>query len=165
MKKEYLFEELIYKAASYCSTCEHCISEVEAKLIAWGAVDSIREKVIDKLIAENFIDEKRYCLFYVKDKFRLNKWGKIKISFSLKSKGLGRSLIADALEIIDENEYEAMLFELLNSKLGSLKYESEYEKHGKLFRFAQGRGFENNLIERVIRRIDKNMEFDFNESC
>lgn len=155
MKKEYTLEELVYKAASYCSICEHCVSEVEAKLIAWGAAESDKDKVVDRLIEENFIDEKRYCSFFVKDKFRFNKWGKIKIAFNLKSKGLDRTLIAEALELIDDNEYEELLSAMLKSKLESLKYSSEYEKQGKLFRFAQGRGFENNLIERAIRGIDK----------
>jgi len=44
-----------------------------------------------------------------------------------------------------------MLASILKTKLGSLKYTSEYEKQGKLFRFAQSRGFENNVIERVLR--------------
>ena len=35
MKKEYTFNELLHKAASYCSISEHCISEVNDKLKAW----------------------------------------------------------------------------------------------------------------------------------
>lgn len=160
MKKDYSLEELIYKAASYCSLCEHCISEVETKLSAWGASDSERDKVIDRMIEENFIDEKRYCAFFVKDKFRFNKWGRKKIAYSLKSKGLDRYLIEDALVLIDEEDYDELLFELLKSKLRGLKYESEYEKQGKLFRFAQSRGFENKFIERAIRKIDTDFELE-----
>jgi hypothetical protein len=29
MKKEYSFDELLHKAASYCSISEHCTSEVQ----------------------------------------------------------------------------------------------------------------------------------------
>ena len=158
MKKDYSLEELIYKAASYCSLCEHCISEVETN--GWGATDSDKDKVIDRMIEENFIDEKRYCAFFAKDKFRFNKWGRIKIAYSLKSKGLDRYLIEDALALIDEEAYDELLLELLKSKLRGLKYESEYEKQGKLFRFAQSRGFENKFIERAIRKIDKDFELE-----
>ena len=160
MKKEYALEELIYKAASYCSMSEHCISEVEAKLKAWGASESDSDKVIDRMIQENFIDEKRYCAFFVKDKFRFNSWGKIKIAFQLKSKRLDRTLIAEALELIEENDYQEMLLELLKSKLKGLKYDNNYEKQGKLFRFAQGRGFENNLIAKAIKKIDTTLELE-----
>jgi regulatory protein len=89
----------------------------------------------------------------VKDKFRFNKWGKIKISYALKQKGLSNDLITAALATIDDGEYEEMLASLLKTKLAGLKYEFEYEKQGKLFRFAQSRGFENNVIERVLRNL------------
>ena len=153
MKKEYSLEELLHKAASYCSISEHCISEVEEKLNAWGVSVGDKQKIIDRLISEDFINEMRYCNYFVKDKFRFNKWGKIKISFALKGKGLENNLISEALNTIDDGEYEEMLASILKTKLVGLKYEYEYEKQGKLFRFAQSRGFENNVIERVLRNI------------
>jgi len=153
MKKEYTLEELLHKAASYCSISEHCVLEVEDKLTAWGVADEDKKKIIDRLKSEDFINEKRYCTYFVKDKFRFNKWGKIKISYSLKAKGLDKEVVQNAMSTIDDGEYEELLASLLKTKLVGLKYEFEYEKQGKLFRFAQSRGFENNVIERVIRNI------------
>jgi len=153
MKKEYTLEELLHKAASYCSISEHCISEVEDKLNAWCIECDDKAKIINRLIDEDFINEKRYCAYFVKDKFRFNKWGKVKISYALKQKGLSDELINAALQTIDEGEYDEMLAALLKTKLTGLKYEFEYEKQGKLFRFAQSRGFESNVINRVIRNI------------
>lgn len=153
MKKEYSFEELLHKAASYCSISEHCISDVEDKLTAWGMTEDKKHKIIDKLIEDDFINEKRYCIAFTKDKFHFNKWGKIKISYSLKQKGLDSKLIDMALKSIDEGEYEEMLAVLLKNKLKTIKWEYEYEKMGKLFNFAQSRGFESNVIDRVIRTL------------
>lgn len=153
MKKEYTLDELLHKAASYCSISEHCVSEVEDKLTAWGVTKEDKQKIIDRLISEDFINEKRFCTYFVKDKFRFNKWGKIKISFALKSKGLDNELISAAFATIDDGEYEELLASILKTKLSGLKYEFEYEKQGKLFRFAQSRGFENNVIDRVLRTI------------
>jgi len=153
MKKEYSFEELLHKAASYCSISEHCISDVEDKLTAWGITEDKKHKIIDKLIEDDFINEKRYCIAFTKDKFHFNKWGKIKISYSLKQKGLDSKLIDMALKTIDEGEYEEMLAVLLKNKLKTIKWEYEYEKMGKLFNFAQSRGFESNVIDRVIRTL------------
>jgi len=153
MKKEYTLEELLHKAASYCSISEHCVSEVEEKLTAWGVSITDKQKIIDRLISEDFINEKRFCIYFVKDKFRFNKWGKIKISYAMKQKGLSNEQINNALSTIDDGEYEELLASILKTKLVGLKYEYEYEKQGKLFRFAQSRGFESNIIDRILRSI------------
>ena len=158
MKKEYSLDELLHKAASYCSISEHCVSEVEEKLNAWSIEPDHKAKIIDRLIAEDFINEKRFCVFFVKDKFRFNKWGKIKISYALKQKGLSNDLISMALGTIDEGEYEEMLAAIMKTKLVGLKYEYEYEKQGKLFRFAQSRGFESNVIEKVLRNLPQTVK-------
>ncbi|MHB9056092.1 MAG: regulatory protein RecX [Paludibacteraceae bacterium] len=151
MKKEYTFDELFHKAASYCSISEHCRSEVEQKLIAWGVNESERTNIITQLAENDFINEKRFAKAFVRDKFHLNKWGKIKITMALRGKGLDKELINCGLNTIDDGEYEEMLASLLKSKVKSIKYEFEYEKQGKLFNFAQSRGFENQVIERVLR--------------
>lgn len=153
MKKQYTFDELRHKAASYCSIAEHCTSEVDKKLIAWGVSASEREKIIDKLKNDDFINEKRYVGAFVKDKFRLNKWGKIKITMALREKNIEPQLIDSALKKIDDGEYEEMLATLLTNKAKNIQYNFEYEKQGKLFRFAQSRGFENHVIERVLRHL------------
>lgn len=155
MKKEYTFDELLHKAASYCSISEHCISEVNEKLQAWDVINEWRQLIIDKLIADDFINEKRYGVAFTKDKFHFNKWGKIKISFALRQKGLPDELINAALKTIDDGEYEEMLALILKTKLKTIKWEYEYEKMGKLFAFAQSRGFESAVIDRVIRTLDK----------
>ncbi|MEI8271426.1 MAG: regulatory protein RecX [Paludibacter sp.] len=155
MKKEYTLDELLHKAASYCSISEHCIYEVEEKLSLWGVSDKDKGEIIKRLISEDFINEKRYCVHFVKDKFRFNKWGKIKISYALKQKRLSDELINPALANIDDGEYEEMLASILKTKLKGLKYEFEYERQGKLFNFAQSRGFESQVIYRVLKSIDK----------
>lgn len=151
--KNYTLEELVHKAASYCSISEHCISEVKEKLKNWEVDQSKSDTIINRLIANDFINEKRYSNAFVKDKFRFNKWGKVKISYALQQKGIDKQSIAEALALIDDGEYEEMLADLLQSKVKTIKWEYEYEKMGKLFQFAQSRGFESSVIDRVIRNL------------
>jgi len=153
MKKEYSYEELLHKAASYCSISEHCIADVNEKLTSWSVSDDDKEKIIEKLVKDDFINEKRYCNAFTKDKFNFNKWGKIKISYALKQKSISNDLINSALKTIDDGEYEEMLAVILKTKLKTIKWEYEYEKQGKLFAFAQTRGFESAVIDRVIRTL------------
>ena len=144
---------LLNKAATYASRCEHCESEVREKLLAWGGSNEEVNEIIAYLIEERYIDNQRYANSYTKDKFRFNHWGKYKISMMLRSKDIGNEIIEEALEQIDDEEYLEKLQQILRDKLRSLKYSSEYEKKGKLFKFAQSRGFESGAISKVIDSI------------
>jgi regulatory protein len=141
---------LLNKAATYASRYEHCESEVREKLASWGATDEEVEAIIEYLVEERYIDNQRYANSYTKDKFRFNHWGKYKIGMMLRAKNIGNEEIDEALGLIDEEEYLEKLQQILKDKLRSLKYSSEYEKKGKLFKFAQSRGFESSAISKVI---------------
>ena len=144
---------LLNKAATYASRCEHCESEVREKLLIWGGTSEETDEIIAYLIEERYIDNQRYANSYAKDKFRFNHWGKYKISIMLRSKDIDSKIIEEALGQIDEEEYLEKLQQILRDKLRSLKYSSEYEKKGKLFKFAQSRGFESGAISKVIDSI------------
>ena len=141
---------LLSKAATYASRCEHCESEVKEKLMDWGANSDEIGKIINYLIEERYIDNQRYANSYTRDKFRFNHWGKYKIGLILRSKNIDSDIIEEALNQINEEEYLEKLEQILRDKLRSVKYSSEYEKKGKLFKFAQSRGFESSAISKVI---------------
>ena len=153
MKKDYTPEELLHKAAAYCSPAEHCISEVTGKLETWGATSTDIQKIIQRLIDEGFINEERFARAFVTDKFRFNKWGKIKIALALRYKGISQGLIQQSLDNINEEEYKESLILLLQAKRKSIKSNDEYERNGKLIRFAQSRGFEYNIIEQCLKGL------------
>lgn len=141
MKKEITEEVARSKAEMYCVASEHCISEVESKLYQWGAPKDMVEKVICHLLDEGFIDEGRYANAFVRDKYRFNAWGRMKIAISLRQKGISEERIDEAMKEIDENIYRKTLKTLLDQKERTIKAASNYERKGKLIRFALSRGF------------------------
>ncbi len=150
MKKQFSYQELRLKSAAYCSLSEHCVYEIKKKLTEWGANESESKQIIDYLKEEDFLNEQRFTQAFVKDKFRFAKWGKIKISFELRMKHIPESEISQAMLMIDEDEYENVLYELIEKKDKSIKYASKNDRKAKLLRFAQSRGFEINLALKVI---------------
>lgn len=155
MKTELTYETALHKAAALCSESEKCEYDVREKLKSWGISSDETDKIIARLISEKFLDEQRFTLFFVKDKFRFNKWGKIKIAYALKQKQIKSAAIQETMEVIDENDYETLLLELFQSKLKGLKYKDNYDKQAKLFRFAQSRGFEGQVISKIMKRFLK----------
>ena len=151
--------EALNKAAAYCTLCERCISEVKAKLDAWGIGYASQTKIIDLLIDEKFIDENRYCRAFVNDKLRFNHWGRIKISAKLKEKELPSEHIVNALAGIDEEEYADILQKILNNKRRETGKSNDYQTRQKLLRFATSRGFEYPLILKLLKFDPDEMDF------
>ena len=98
-------EQALSKLMQICSRQEKCKSDIRQKLRTWNIFDKPAETIIETLENENFINEERFATAFAKDKYRFNKWGKLKIKFQLSSKKITDSHISIALSEIDENQY------------------------------------------------------------
>lgn len=144
------------KIEAYCSKAEHCTSEVVTKLKSWNINERQIAEIVARLCKEKYINDLRYSRCYVKDKFRYNHWGRIKIAQTLRVKNINENDIKEAIEELDQQEYETTLKRLLAQKRKSIKASSDYERNGKLVRFALGRGFEMSIINKYL-----NLDEDF----
>ena len=61
--------------------------------------------------------------------------------------------ISDAMDEIDEEEYLSVLASLLQKKMRSVKAVNDYERNGKLIRFAAGHGYEMDDILQCLKQI------------
>jgi regulatory protein len=147
------YQQVLKNAAVVCSKSEKCTSEMTASLRQWGLSDEEITTGIDFLVTEKFINDQRYALNYVHDKFRFNKWGKVKIAYMLRQKRIAEHLISESLEAISDVDYEKTIVELLKAKAKSIKAVSEYEIKGKLAVFAQSRGFDSDISYRIANEI------------
>lgn len=150
-------DEILYKLAARCSTSEQCLSDVEAKLKRYDLSEEERTRILQHLVEEKYIDDKRYAEAFVRDKYRFNKWGRIKIAQGLRMKGIDNGTVNVAMGVIDETEYLHILRELIKAKRKSTRGKSDYEVNGKLIRFAIGRGFEFAAI-RSCMDVDENYD-------
>jgi regulatory protein len=98
----------------------------------------------------DYINEQRYATAFAHDKFRFNKWGKLKISYGLRQKKISSEVIQQALDSLDEIDYEKTLLKLIESKQRSIKGTAAQQK-AAVIRFALSRGFEYDKIQRMLR--------------
>ncbi len=146
-------KEVTVKMAALCSRSEQCSPDIRKKITALGIESDGADEIIDQLKNEKFIDDERFVKAYAADKFRINKWGKIKIRYYLKLKGLPEEIIATGLDGIDDEKYTQTLIEVLKAKAKTIKKKPKFEKMGQLIRFAQNRGFEPELIHRHLNEV------------
>ena len=158
MEESVNYRQALTKVMAFCSQSERCRFDVVAKLRLWELPEEEISKAIDYLINERFLNEERYVDFYVNDKLRFNKWGKIKLSFMLRQKQIPGELIRSALSRIDDDFYRKILSDLLKSKIKSVKGATDYERKGKLTVFAQSHGFEAELAFQLAGQLVGNEE-------
>ena len=140
------------KAMQWCSRREYCSKDIFDKVVSWGCTTDEAREVVDFLIEQNFLNDRRYTEAFVKDKLRFNKWGRLKIAFMLRAQNIERNIVEEVLSDIDETEYNKILTCELQKKIKSIRGNA-FEIKGKLFRFAVSRGFEQEVIFEVISKI------------
>ena len=141
------------KAMQWCSRREYCRKEMFEKMVSWGCIPTEAQEIVDFLVKHKFVDDHRYTEAYVKDKLRFNKWGKLKITYMLRTQGIDASIIHQMLSVVDSDECEQILLNELSKKYKTIRSSNTFEVKGKLFRFATSRGFEPDMINKIIQKV------------
>ena len=71
-KHELSKQEALDKAQAYCARSEHCAADVRRKLWEWGIEPSLHDFIEEKLFADCFLNNERFCKAYVHDKVAYN---------------------------------------------------------------------------------------------
>jgi regulatory protein len=154
MKNEnFTIIEIEQKLKRYCSYQDRCHNEVEKKLKEFDLIEEAKNKILFNLINENYLNESRFSENFVRGKFKIKNWGKIKIIQELKSRNISEINIERGLMEIDEVEYKNKLENIFNKKLSSLENQSVINKKKKIFSYLSYRGWETNLIYEKINNI------------
>lgn len=138
-------EQALGKAAALCGTSEHCTRQIYEKLSSWGIAEGEAADIIDYLVHERYIDNRRFARAYSRDKFRFSHWGRVKIAQMLRRLQLDDDDIAEGMEAISQEEYRQALDDALRRKASSLCEKDFFRAKGKLIRHLLSRGFESDL--------------------
>lgn len=154
MKEENNSETALKKAMALCAGREYCTGDIREKLHAWGITGNECDRLLAVLIKQGFIDDNRYASAYASDRLRQNKWGKIKIAAMLRSKGIDEKVITNALNNIDNDEYQRIIKEEISSHRRTVKSKNRYDLKGKLLRFGMSRGYESHILYDLLNDLD-----------
>ncbi|MCR5130105.1 MAG: RecX family transcriptional regulator [Prevotella sp.] len=138
------------KLMTLCARSEHSSGEILQKMRLWGLSDEAQARVMEKLIADKFVDDERFTRAFVNDKIQFNSWGRRKIEQALWAKGVDKSIQQKVLDEVPEEDYLRVLRPLLKSKQRSISARNDFERQMKLIRFAQSRGFSMDQIEKSL---------------
>jgi regulatory protein len=114
-----------------------------------GRVGDEADEIVVWLIENNYLNEERFAKIFAGSKFRVKKWGRLKIRQELKMRGVSDYCFGHMKEI-DPDEYIQTLEDVLSKK-------SEIKDTNPLvvkqLRYALSKGYEQDLIWDALGRI------------
>ena len=138
-----------------CARAERSSGDALRLMATWDVDRSRRHEVLQKLISDKFIDDRRYAEAFVREKTSLSAWGEYKIRTALRRKGIDEKIISAALGDIDSEANIERLAQRLARKVKSIKYETPYQLKTKLLRYGLSLGFQ---MEQVMTSVEQVME-------
>ena len=142
---------ILNKLRHFCAYQERCHEEVRTKLLSLKVYGDTLEEIINKLIEEDFLNEERFAKAFAGGKFRIKKWGRVKIKIELKKRKISDYCIKKGMQEIDEDEYIKTLKSILVKKLKENPKGKEQVRNYKAAQYAMSRGFEGDLVLDILR--------------
>jgi regulatory protein len=152
-KKRLSPDDALIKIRNYCAYQERAHKEVRQKLFDYGLHTDEVNEIITRLITDGFLNEERFAKAFAGGKFRMKKWGRLKIQNELEMLGLTPKCVNCGMKEIDEQDYRQTLKNLLTKKSGMLEKENSFRKKDKLARYAISKGYEPELVWTMIKEI------------
>ncbi len=145
-KKTYTLQEATKKLEHFCAYQERCHQEVRQKLMQMHMIPEAIDVIIVHLLKHNFLNEERFAKAYVSGKFKFKNWGKVRLSFELKKKGISKHNINSALAEISDEEYLGVLNNLAEKVVFTIKETNVLKKKKKFVDYFLYRGWESHLV-------------------
>ncbi len=153
-------DEALASLMRLCAKAERSSGDAVRLMAGWGVEPAERQKILQRLIAERFIDDRRYTSLFIKEKINLSAWGEYKIRTILRTKGIAESIInealADAVGINDRNRLQ----ERLARKLKTTKADTPYKLKTKLIRYGLSLGYPTDRVIECVEATLKQQNID-----
>lgn len=144
-------KEALIKIQSYCAYQERSHKEVKNKLFEYGLYSSEVDELLSKLIVDGFLNEERFAKAFAGGKFRIKKWGRLKIKQELEMLGLTKRCVAIGLKEIDSSDYSKTLKALIRKKATLTGEPNLYKKRNLVARFVIGKGYESEIVWEFVK--------------
>jgi len=130
---------------------EHSVFELTRKLQQKDFPSELIQEVIERLVADNLLNDERYAEAYVRMRSARG-FGLQRIRMEMKERGIASELISDAIEQ-SEIDWNALALEVRNQKFGEQPAE-EFSLRAKQMKFLQYRGFSHAQINAAVTGLD-----------
>lgn len=154
-KEIHTFEDALAALQHFCAYQDRCHTDVRKKLRDINFHGDLAEEVICELIREQYLNEERFARSFARGKFKMKRWGRMKITRELKQKDVSAYCIKKGLTEIEEEDYmQTLEDELLRRHKIERKGLHPYLRRRKLADCMFQRGYESSLTWETINRLE-----------
>ena len=140
--------------SAQCARREYCVSDIRRKALERLEFDAAAaDAVVASLVADGYVDDRRYAAAFARDKSSLSGWGPVKIRSALLARGIDRAVVLEALEEIDPERAASRLEKILEAKWRTLR--DDPQGRLKLIRFALSRGYDYEPVRPLVERLTR----------
>jgi len=131
-------------------------SMLSEKLTEKGYDKAVISEVSRELVSLGYINDSDYASLFL-EHCKSKMWGKKKIAFEMKKKGLGDETIALCLESFAEDEMQEDIVDFICKKYKGSDLR-DYKEKSRITRFFASRGFDFGFIDKCIRLAEEENE-------
>ena len=139
-KRYFDITNVVEKLKQYCSKQDKCQWDVIKKMKEEGIDKKKQNKILKILNQQDYINEERYAKSFCRGKFRIKKWGKIKIINELKKKNILHIYISKGIQEINDTEYMQELNIQFQKKKNNINEKNEFIKNKKIASYLINKG-------------------------
>ena len=145
--------EILQKLARYCAYQERCVQELEQKMKTFEVLPSEFSEYVAWLSENNYLNEARFVEIFVRSKFNQKGWGRTKINYELRKRGISASLLASAWDGIDNQDYIEKARTLLQKKRDDIKTGTSPQRYQKCYNYGLSKGYESSLVRELLKPL------------
>ena len=131
-------------------------SEMRSYLKKKEKQSNLIEMVIDRLIEDNYLNDKEFCIWWIDNRNTFRERSKIELQFELLKKGIRGELVKEVLsEYMPSEQEERNIKNIAEKKMKELngKRLSDKERREKLLSFLQRKGYNWDSIIKVQKEL------------
>jgi len=145
--------EILQKLARYCAYQERCVQELEQKMKTFEVVPAEFPLYLDWLRENNYLNEARFVEIFVRSKFNQKSWGRTKINYELRKRGISAPLLASAWDGINDQDYIEKARALLQKKKDDIKTGTSPQRYQKCYNYGLSKGYESSLVRELLKPL------------
>lgn len=142
------------KALNLLSRRDHSKKELKYKLIKRGFSAEKIEDILQELINDGYLNDKKFAEEWIKNRINKKPRGKNLIKAELLEKGVDKKIIETKLNNLLDPDKEKQMAEILTDKWLNKRNCKNKETKEKLYRYLKNKGFNDEIIRKIITDIN-----------